>query len=344
MDRPISEEEKRLRKKKIIIKWSFIAAIIVIIAILFPIFMRQTVKRSSIIINTVDKGTIATSLSASGRVEPAFEQVIVSPISTRIVEVYCTLGDSLKEGTPIMLLDLSDTQTSLSKAVDQQRLKQIEIDRKKLDNSTSLSDLQMQIKVKEMQVNSLKVSLENERYLDSIGSGTGERVREAEMKLATEKLQLRQLRSQLENNRKVAEASINSSNVELSMLTRDLVDMQRKMDDAKIKSPRNAILTYVNDRIGAQINAGEHIATIADLRFERNDFRKYGRHTAGNWHQKVIWSEKKHASCTNLHGKPDLYHLRLSFGNDNVLANLIFRYETNNTDDRPAYDILFQGL
>ena len=70
MDRPISEEEKRLRKKKIIIKWSFIAAIIVIIAILFPIFMRQTVKRSSIIINTVDKGTIATSLSASGRVEP----------------------------------------------------------------------------------------------------------------------------------------------------------------------------------------------------------------------------------------------------------------------------------
>lgn len=265
MDRPISEEEKKTRKKKSFIKWGSIIATLVLIAILFPVFTRQTVKRSSIAITTVDKGTIATSLSASGRVEPAFEQVIVSPISTRIVEVYCTLGDSLKAGTPIMLLDLSDTQTSLSEAADRQRLKQIEIDRKKLDNSTSLSDLQMQIKVKEMQVNSLQVSLENERYLDSIGSGTGERVREAEMKLATEELQLKQLRSQLENNRKVAEASINSSNVELSMLTRDLGDMQRKMDDAKIKSPRNAVLTYVNDRIGAQINAGEHIATIADL-------------------------------------------------------------------------------
>ncbi|MGM9842730.1 MAG: efflux RND transporter periplasmic adaptor subunit [Muribaculaceae bacterium] len=265
MDRPISEDVKKSRRKKAMMKWGGVAAMVVMLAILLPLFMRKSVNRSSIVITDVDRGTIATSLSASGRVEPAFEQVIVSPISTRIMEVYCVPGDSLQAGTPIMLLDLSDTQTSLSKAADQQRLKQIEIDRKKLDNSTSLSDLEMKIRVKEMEVNSLQVSLENERYLDSIGSGTGERVREAEMKLETEKLQLQQLRAQLENSRKVADASINSSNVELAILSRDLGDMQRKMDDAKIKSPRNAVLTFINDQVGAQINAGEHIATIADL-------------------------------------------------------------------------------
>ena len=265
MDRPISEDVKKSRRKKAVMKWGGIATVVVMLAILLPMFMRKSVNRSSIVITDVDRGTIATSLSASGRVEPAFEQVIVSPISTRIMEVYCVPGDSLQAGTPIMLLDLSDTQTSLSKAADQQRLKQIEIDRKKLDNSTSLSDLEMKIRVKEMEVNSLQVSLENERYLDSIGSGTGERVREAEMKLETEKLQLQQMRAQLENSRKVAEASINSSNVELAILSRDLGDMQRKMDDAKIKSPRNAVLTFINDQVGAQINAGEHIATIADL-------------------------------------------------------------------------------
>lgn len=265
MDRPISEDVKKSRRKKAVMKWGGLAAVVVMLAILLPMIMRKSVNRSSIVITDVDRGTIATSLSASGRVEPAFEQVIVSPISTRIMEVYCVPGDSLQAGTPIMLLDLSDTQTSLSKAEDQQRLKQIEIDRKKLDNSTSLSDLEMKIRVKEMEVNSLQVSLENERYLDSIGSGTGERVREAEMKLETEKLQLQQMRAQLENSRKVAEASINSSNVELAILSRDLGDMQRKMDDAKIKSPRNAVLTFINDQVGAQINAGEHIATIADL-------------------------------------------------------------------------------
>ena len=265
MDRPISEDVKKSRRKKAMMKWGGVAAVVVMLAILLPMFMRKSVNRSSIVITDVDRGTIATSLSASGRVEPAFEQVIVSPISTRIMEVYCVPGDSLQAGTPIMLLDLSDTQTSLSKAEDQQRLKQIEIDRKKLDNSTSLSDLEMKIRVKEMEVNSLQMSLENERYLDSIGSGTGERVREAEMKLETEKLQLQQMRAQLENSRKVAEASINSSNVELAILSRDLGDMQRKMDDAKIKSPRNAVLTFINDQVGAQINAGEHIATIADL-------------------------------------------------------------------------------
>ncbi|MGN1172247.1 MAG: efflux RND transporter periplasmic adaptor subunit [Muribaculaceae bacterium] len=265
MDRPISEDVKKSRRKKAMMKWGGAVIVVVMLAILLPMFMRKSVNRNSIVITDVDRGTIATSLSASGRVEPAFEQVIVSPISTRIMEVYCVPGDSLQAGTPIMLLDLSDTQTSLSKAADQQRLKQIEIERKNLDNSTSLSDLEMKIRVKEMEVNSLQVSLENERYLDSIGSGTGERVREAEMKLETEKLQLQQLRAQLENSRKVAQASINSSNVELAILSRDLGDMQRKMDDAKIKSPRNAVLTFINDQVGAQINAGEHIATIADL-------------------------------------------------------------------------------
>ena len=35
----------------------------------------------------VDNGTIEVSVSASGKVVPAFEEIINSPINTRIVEV-----------------------------------------------------------------------------------------------------------------------------------------------------------------------------------------------------------------------------------------------------------------
>ena len=43
----------------------------------------------------------------------------------------------------------------------------------------------MQAKVKEMDVNRLHAEVINERRLDSIGSGTGERVREAEFAYET---------------------------------------------------------------------------------------------------------------------------------------------------------------
>ena len=55
-----------------------------------------------------------------------------------------------------------------------------------------LNYLEMQAKVKEMDVNRLHAEVINERRLDSIGSGTGERVREAEFAYETGRLQLEQ--------------------------------------------------------------------------------------------------------------------------------------------------------
>ena len=265
MDRPISNEVKKERFRKKAVRFGIAGLALAAIIIFISLFINPTISKNNLTFCTVDRGSIATSVSCNGKVVPAFEQMIVSPISTVIMEVFHQPGDTLTKGEPILLLDLSEAQTTVSKAADQQKLKEIEIDRKKLDNNTSISDLKMKIKVKEMEVNSLTVTLENERYLDSIGSGTGERVREAEMKLETEKLQLQQLHAQLKNTQKIADASINSSNVELSILTRDLIQMQEQMDQAKVKSPREGTLTFVNDQIGAKITAGEHIATIADL-------------------------------------------------------------------------------
>ncbi len=41
--------------------------------------------------------------------------------------------------------------------------------------------------------------------------------------------------------------------------------MKRTLDDAQIRSPRKAILTYINNQIGAQISQGGQVAIISDL-------------------------------------------------------------------------------
>ena len=41
--------------------------------------------------------------------------------------------------------------------------------------------------------------------------------------------------------------------------------MKRTFEDAQIRSPRKAILTYINNQIGAQISQGEQVAVISDL-------------------------------------------------------------------------------
>ena len=41
--------------------------------------------------------------------------------------------------------------------------------------------------------------------------------------------------------------------------------MKRTLDDAQIRSPRKAILTYINNQVGAQVPQGTQVAVISDL-------------------------------------------------------------------------------
>lgn len=53
----------------------------VCIAVLIS-FMRSSVNRKDLVFSEVDNGTIEVSVSASGKVVPAFEEIINSPINT----------------------------------------------------------------------------------------------------------------------------------------------------------------------------------------------------------------------------------------------------------------------
>ncbi len=265
MDREIPKEErlKAQRKKWIIFGSAVVGAICLLMVV--TSLLRSSVNRKDVIISTVDRGLIEASVNASGKVVPAFEEVINSPISTRIVEVYCKAGDSVDVGTPLLLLDLQSAETELSGLEDQMRMKHYEFEQQRINNETFLSDLAMRIEVKAMSVNRLEVEVDNERYLDSLGSGTGDRVRQAELAYRTGKLELEQLRQQLENERQVRDASMKVKELEISVFDKNLSEKRRTLQDAKILSPRKATLTYINNQIGQKINAGEQIATISDL-------------------------------------------------------------------------------
>lgn len=265
MDREIPKEVRDKERRNRIIKYAVaVGAVVVVIAVVMSL-MRSSVSKKDIVLATVDRGTIESSVSASGKVAPAFEEVINSPISTRIVEVYRKAGDSVDVGTPLLRLDLQSTETELNKLLDQSQMKQYEIEQMKLNNNTRLSDLAMNVKVKAMAVSRMEVELRNERYLDSLGSGTGDKVRQVELSYNTGKLELEQLRQQLENERQVRDADLRVKELELNIHNKNLAEMRRTLSEAQVQSPRKATLTYINNQVGQQIGAGEQIAIISDL-------------------------------------------------------------------------------
>ena len=85
MDREIPKEVRQKERNKKLIRYGVsAAAVIVVISVLISV-MRTGVKEKDVVFSTVDRGTIEVSVSASGKVVPAFEEIINSPINTRIV-------------------------------------------------------------------------------------------------------------------------------------------------------------------------------------------------------------------------------------------------------------------
>ena len=265
MDRELTKEEISRNRRRLLLRICIPVGAVVALGAIGLSLARGSVNRRELFQGTVDTGSIESTIQASGKVVPGFEEIITSPIASRVVEIYGHAGEQVEAGTPLLRLDLEDTEAEINKQRDARQKQVYAIEQQELANATELTNLEMEIKVKEMAVNRLEAEVENEKRLDALGSGTGDRVREAELAYKTGVIQLEQLRSRLENERRMRDAAIKGQRLDLSISDRNLSTQLRTLESARLKSPRAATLTYIVNSIGQQVSAGEKVAVIADL-------------------------------------------------------------------------------
>ena len=265
MDReiPHSVRKKRIQKKLLLL--GIIGLSIIVVFIIVSLFMKDSLSLSAVDVGEVDQGDIEISIAASGKLSPLIEEIIVSPINSRILETYKNPGDTVLEGEPLLKLDLASVETEYKQKLDEReimksKLVQLQV---KLDNT--ISELKMQKQIKEMQLRQLENDLESEKYLDSIGASTTDKIRRAQLAYGEAKLELQQLNQKIENEKRSSEAELNMQKLELSIFEKTLEENVRLLKDARILSPKNATLTFINNQIGAQITQGSEVAIVSDL-------------------------------------------------------------------------------
>lgn len=266
MDKEISKKQQ-MRTRAVAIAKIAVPVVLGLGALLWFVnsVSTKTVRESDIKFSTTGRGDIDVTVNASGRVAPAFEEVINSPIASRIVAVRHRPGDVVEAGTPLLVLDLDAARVATDKQADQLRMKRLELRQQESNDNTALSKLQMEIKVGDMKVRRLEAELRNERYLDSIGSGTTDKVREAEFALQSERLQQEQLRQQYANERDVRRAAADVKRLEIEISEKEAAMAARTLDDAEIRAPRRATVTSIFSKIGSVVNQGQELAVLADL-------------------------------------------------------------------------------
>jgi HlyD family secretion protein len=101
--------------------------------------------------------------------------------------------------------------------------------------------------------------------LFTAGGGTREAIEQAELDLKIASLEKKQLENEVRSKQQTMKVDIRETEIAAKIQQTDLLELQRKLQQANIVASRPGVVTWVNRNIGSSVREGETLARIADL-------------------------------------------------------------------------------
>lgn len=271
MDRTIDTTTLRLRIARRIAVAIGLVLLVAAGLVFLPRFIKPTLARTRIRTAKVTSGPIEAVVTASGNVVPELEQVLSSPIDARILKIHKRPGATVRQGEPILTLDVSQSELALERIKQQIELKQNQQAKAKLDLETTLNTLRGQLEVKTLDYKSFKANTLRQRALFDSGLLSKEKLGEAELAEQKAESELRQLEASIATARKSTDTQIAGLALEMKTLAKEREEAARQLELATTKADRDGVLTFVVAEEGATVAKGAVLARLADLRSFRVD-------------------------------------------------------------------------
>ncbi len=265
MDRDLSSKHMQRQKLKMSLKIGSVVIVIIFSLVAFRAILKPTIKRSMMRTAIAETGSIEASITASGIVVPEFEQVITSPIQSKIIRVDRTAGEHIKKGESLLQLDQEFVRLAYDKLKDEHELKKNKETQLRLNLERRLIDLQAEFDIKILKIKSLEEKVELQKRIFEIGAGTEEALNEAKLNLEIARRERDQMQGKIANQEESLHADLKELNLQIKIQGKNMSKLNRQLELAEARADRDGVITWINEDIGAAVNPGDVIARIADL-------------------------------------------------------------------------------
>ncbi|MDO1446112.1 HlyD family efflux transporter periplasmic adaptor subunit [Rhodocytophaga aerolata] len=270
-DRPLQQEYIRNTRHKSLLKISLAGLFIFGSIFWFISWISPSISRTQIRTAKVERGNLEATITASGTVVPEYEQVISSPIDTRILRILKKAGDTLHPNDPILVLDLETAKLAYEKMKDQLALKINAQYQAKASLENQLIKLNSQIKIKQLEMNAKKEEVVTNKPFYEQRYVTKDEYDKMVLDYETAQTQLQEL---IETKKNVIESTrLQQEGIDLEIKTYKTEEalLKQELEMATTKAIREGVLTWVTLSEGATIRKGDVIAKVADLNSYRVD-------------------------------------------------------------------------
>lgn len=93
MDKTIDKKEIYLERRKRLLLWGIPAAVGIAALSVLLYNIAPTVSSRDITVGTAERGPIEITVAATGRIVAAYEEIINSPVESRVLSGYAQPGD-----------------------------------------------------------------------------------------------------------------------------------------------------------------------------------------------------------------------------------------------------------
>ena len=279
MDRPLDQNYKIRQIARQILGSLLVISLVIGIFSFAWNWLTPTLKRVRIRTASVDRGAIESTISASGLVLPEFEQVISSPIDARVLKILKRPGDKVAKDEAILQLDTNASILALEKVNQELSLRENRQEKAKLALNEKISQLQSQIKLKQLDREALKNQAQQNQKLFQQGLLAENLYRQSELLAAKASIELEQLEEAKLNAQETNNTEIAGLRLETDILRKERDEATRLLELATTRANTDGVITWVVLETGATIRKGDVIARIADLKSYRVEATTSDIHT-----------------------------------------------------------------
>ncbi len=247
--------------------WVWLGAAIILVLVFLAV-RSLTRERLDVRVAQVERGSLTSTESTNGRVEPEMNQQITSPLQTTVKAVYVQPGDKVPAGKVLMLLDDMNARTELAPAeaavktaqarleaathngtLEQRQASDAEIARDRIDRDQAEHDLEALAK------------------LNLTGAASASEVVAARQRLDAAEEALNAARSSAVNRYSPAEVA--RAEAALKDAEAGLAAAQNVENRTTVRAPISGTVYNVNVRATDFVEQGKTLLEMADLDHER---------------------------------------------------------------------------
>jgi HlyD family secretion protein len=224
-----------------------------------------SVAQSELVLATVHPGDLANTINASGVVIPMHEELVSSPVQTRVAKVLAKAGQQVAAGDVLLQLDDRALRLAIDGLQQQLAQQQNAIAGLTLEMNQKHKQLASAIELLELDLRTAQVKWSRFQVYKGTDAISKDDMLAAELNVQRHEIQLRQQRELIEDSRRSTLSAIAQATLQKNIYQKQLEQQQQLLAQTQVRAPFSGMLTWLAADEGASVANGQLLARVSEL-------------------------------------------------------------------------------